>query len=68
MSDTLKAELISLAKGAALAAGGAVAAYLTTWAAGSPEYGPLVGAVVAVALNTLRKWGNGSLTTPKQGV
>lgn len=51
-------KLISVGKGAAIAAAGAVLAYLGQWVAGGDlgAYGPLVAAVLAIAVNALRKY------------
>lgn len=53
----LQQEFVSILKGAALAAGGALLVYLIEWAASaeSGPYGPLLAAILAVALNVLRK-------------
>lgn len=53
-------DLIKIGKGALIAAGGAVIAYLATAipevAANYPMIGPAIGAMGAVLLNAARKW------------
>jgi hypothetical protein len=51
-------DLISIAKGAGIAAAGAALTYLSQWAAGT-DFGastPVVVAVLSVLTNTFRKW------------
>lgn len=57
--ETLSDKLVSVGKGAAIAAAGAVLAYLTEWTSGQ-EFGvwaPTIAAVLAVATNAVRKLG-----------
>ena len=67
MWDKLKASpYYHVAKGAAVAAAGAVLAYLAHWAAGSDAgtYGPLVGAAAAFALDALHHAAGGNEAAP----
>ena len=52
-----KDKLISVAKGAGIAAAGAVLTYLSQWASGADfgAAGPVVAAVLAVLVNVVRK-------------
>lgn len=52
-----KDKLISVAKGAGIAAAGAVLTYLTQWTSGTDfgAAGPVVAAVLAVLVNVVRK-------------
>jgi hypothetical protein len=51
-------DAISIAKGAGIAAAGAVLTYFSQWATGTDfgTFGPVVAAVLAVATNFFRKW------------
>lgn len=53
-----KESLLSLAKGAGLAGGGAALTYVAQWAASTDLgiYGPAVAALSAVGINALRKY------------
>jgi len=52
-----KNKLISVAKGAGIAAAGAVLTYVSQWASGADfgSAGPVVAAVLAILVNVLRK-------------
>lgn len=51
-------DLITVAKGAALAAAGAAAVYLAEWASNSDfgQWSPTITALASIGLNIIRKW------------